>query len=212
MQNFTRGLHTSPQTLQFGKSGQPLDWMHFQDHAGWDNASGVQNLAAGTGQTPSTVDYSYLSEIEDLFAFTDWSLLPGAEQPNIQHAPTLQYSHSDPGPLEVSLEDMPEVDNFSRVGFSGNRAPNANDQQYLRSQGCFTLPPVSVLRHIMNFYFRYVHPNLPIIDEYRFASLWEHEDFRLEGFSFFVFRAMMFAAIHASLYHVFVLRCYLTMV
>ena len=112
----------------------------------------------------------------------------------MQHGPTLQYSYSDPGPLEVSLEDIPEVDNFSRVGFSGHRAPNANDQQYLKSQGCFTLPPVHILRQIMNYYFRYVHPNLP-------ESLWEQDDFRLDGFSFFVFRTMMFAAIHVGLYN-----------
>ena len=197
--------------MHFDKLSQPVDWTHFQDNTIWDNASVVQNLNARAGQTPSTVDYSYLSEIEDLFAFTDWSLLPAVQQSNMQQGPTLQYSYSDPGPLEVSLEDIPEVDNFSRAGFSGNRAPNANDQQYLRSQGCFTLPPVHILRHIMNYYFRYVHPNLPIVDEYRFASLWEQEDFRLDGFSFFVFRAMMFVAIHVSVCHGYILGIPLTL-
>lgn len=153
------------------------------------------SLALGLEQTPS-VDFSYLSDLEDVFAFTDWSFLSEGQQTTSLQPQLPEQTTYSPG--RHRLHGLPSVDEIDRVGFLGTQAPRTADQQYLQSQRCFSLPPVSILRQIMEYYFKYIHPNLPIIDEYRFAHLWTQEDYRLEGFSFFVFRAMLFAAIHVS--------------
>ena len=192
---------TNPQDFDFNASSRPIDWQPYQEDGVWNSSIDAQNLALGTHQAPQTgVDFSYLSDFQNAFAFTDWPLSPGGQQQGVQPQFASHSSHRDPNPVQPTWDEFPSVSDFSRVGLSGCQAPNATDQQFLQNQGCFSLPPVHILRQILGYYFQYIHPNLPIIDEYRFESLWAHEDYRFDKFSSFVFRSMMFAAIHVSLY------------
>lgn len=70
------------------------------------------------------------------------------------------------------------------------------DRDYLRSQGCFQLPAVNAFYALMQAYFTFVHPNLPIINEADFWSLWseEQQSFHVGQFSVLVLHAMAFAA------------------
>ena len=47
---------------------------------------------------------------------------------------------------------------------------------------------------MMQLYFRMVHPNLPIVAEDEFWSLWHGDDFHLGQYSLLLLRAMIFAA------------------
>lgn len=139
--------------------------------------------------TNTSVDFSNLTDLEEIFAFTDWASIPSLPQP----APDVQ-THANSIPTSSGA-----VISFDRIGFAWNGTLTAVDHQFLLSQECFELPPIKILRQIVRDYFQFIHPNLPIIDEYRFEPLWADDDFRLEGTSYLVFRAMLFAAIHVSL-------------
>lgn len=47
---------------------------------------------------------------------------------------------------------------------------------------------------MMRMYFRMNHPNLPIVDENHFWSLWNGDEYRVGEYSYLLLRAMMFAA------------------
>lgn len=76
------------------------------------------------------------------------------------------------------------------------------DENFLESQGCFTLPESKALCRLMMSYFRYVHPNLPVINEADFWRLWppmSEDNFSIGSFSILVLQAMCFTA--ASVCH-----------
>ena len=78
---------------------------------------------------------------------------------------------------------------------------NPRDHEYLRGEGCFDLPPAHVLRDMMRMYFKMNHPNLPIVDENHFWSLWNGDEYRVGEYSYLLLRAMMFAATSVSTCH-----------
>lgn len=75
---------------------------------------------------------------------------------------------------------------------------NPRDHDYLRGEGCFELPPASILRQMMHMYFRMVHPNLPIVAEDQHWAMWNGDEFNVGQYSFLLLRAMIFAATSVS--------------
>lgn len=75
---------------------------------------------------------------------------------------------------------------------------NPRDHEYLRGEGCFDLPPATVLRQMMHMYFRMNHPNLPIVAEDQFWALWSGDEYRVGEYSYLLLRAMIFAATSVS--------------
>ena len=69
-----------------------------------------------------------------------------------------------------------------------------DDLTFLREQGCLDLPQKGVFRELMLLYFKFVHPNLPIVPQELFWSRWHGDEFVLGTFSLLLVRAMIYAA------------------
>ncbi|EME44834.1 hypothetical protein DOTSEDRAFT_52274 [Dothistroma septosporum NZE10] len=146
------------------------------------------------GSASADIDISHLADIDDIFAFTRETAFAGQEvtsnglswfEPSVQ-----QYLSPSNHPATTDIE-MPEKERTISMTIPGL---SASDDDYLRQQGCFRLPPPSILRRMVWSYFEMVHPNLPIVPEDEFWSLWDGLDFKLVGFSFLLIKAMVFAA------------------
>lgn len=125
--------------------------------------------------------------------------------PTLTESHTYQ-AHSQPSPT-ISMERAenarsPNLDFLDLTrspvvskGF-GDSEMLGTDRDYLRSQGCFQLPAVSAFYALMQAYFTFVHPNLPIINEADFWALWSEgeQSFHVGPFSVLVLQAMAFAA------------------
>lgn len=137
--------------------------------------------------------FEHLNELEDIFAFTGATLPP--EPPvNLETAYGQQIPNliSQASPSNIYHD---RVINLSSTEIFG--LPQA-DEEYLRSQGCFQLPPTQVFREMMLLYFRLVHPNLPIVMENEFWALWNSDGFHLGACSLLVVRAMIYTTCSVS--------------
>ncbi|KAK4631294.1 Cutinase transcription factor 1 beta [Fulvia fulva] len=152
----------------------------------------------------ASCDFSHLTDLDDIFTFTGNTLLPPIPQQHdyaAWHQPLTQQNLSPP-PILPS----PGVNVVNGAGNVGPRRAsfvptsvhipglNPRDHEYLRGEGCFDLPPATVLRQMMHMYFRMNHPNLPIVAEDQFWALWSGDEYRVGEYSYLLLRAMIFAA------------------
>lgn len=72
----------------------------------------------------------------------------------------------------------------------------AEDYEYLRAKGAFSLPPSDVCWELIETYFRFVHPMLPAVDPYAFLSAYERTGVR--GISTLLLQSMFFTACNVS--------------
>ncbi|EME86062.1 uncharacterized protein MYCFIDRAFT_194222 [Pseudocercospora fijiensis CIRAD86] len=169
-----------------------LLWSH-RDSRGqfnWD-----QNIVDASS---ASCDFSHLTELDDIFTFTGNSFLPTLPPQTNDFPPISTYGqpalHTTPllpGPVSPLNGGHIPPRRSSAVHIPGL---NPRDQEYLRVEGCFDLPPPHVLRVMMRMYFKMVHPNLPIVAEDQFWALWGGDELRVGEFSFLLLRAMIFAA------------------
>lgn len=137
-------------------------------------------------------DMSALIGLERVFnpstTYTDTVM----SQPIANPSPNVSISAMDSEYLDLSgllIEQYANQPNEER----------SEELQFLQSQGCFRFPPTHLLLDLMKAYFKYVHPNLPIINEADFWNLWPDDDiFQLGSFSILVLQAMAFAATSVS--------------
>lgn len=141
--------------------------------------------------------FEHLNELEDIFAFTGATLAP---EPPV-HLQTA-YGQQVPNLVSQASPSNMYYDRVMNLSSTENFGLSQADEEFLRSQGCFQLPPPQVFREMMLLYFRIVHPNLPIVVEDEFWSLWATGSFSLGACSLLVVRAMVFTTCSVSRYHV----------
>ncbi|CAK1368309.1 Cutinase transcription factor 1 beta [Cercospora beticola] len=149
----------------------------WQDGWAWDNTPSSTLLTESDIQFHTLLDSSHLTDLGDIFAFTNDSSVFPARQPVVP--PLIDTGSHASGTFDVSVD---------AAGLCHA------DAEFLRSQGCFDLPPPAILKQIMRQYFRMVHPNLPIVMENSFWVRWDGDTFDLAHQSLLVLRAMLFAA------------------
>lgn len=171
-----------------GRLWQELQPANFQ----WD-----QNVVEASS---ASCDFSHLTDLDDIFTFTGNSFLPALPTPGQDNFPlpaTYPQQHLSPAPLlpgpgrPINGAAHIPPRRASTVQIMGL---NPRDQEYLRVEGCFEMLPPHILKPMMRMYFRMVHPNLPIVAEDHFWSLWHGDEFRVGDFSFLLLRAMIFVA------------------
>lgn len=138
--------------------------------------------------------------LEDAFAFADWTLL----SPATMSGPNRQIRNEPWNLPNLVVQTGTGTPQQGRELYHGGLTTavvsGPADRQFLRDQGCFTLPPFHLLRKIIRSYLQFIQPNLPVVDAYRFESILNDHDLNLDGFSFALFRAMLFAAAHVSMH------------
>lgn len=137
--------------------------------------------------------FEHLNDLEDIFAFTG-STLPPDPSVNLQTAYGQQIPNlvSQASPADVYYDRVMNLSSTDAFGIPHD------DEDFLRSQGCFQLPPTQVFREMMLLYFRMVHPHLPIVIENEFWALWSSGSFSLGSSSLLVVRAMVYATCSVS--------------
>lgn len=143
---------------------------------------------------PAMYGFEHLNDLEDIFAFTG-STVPPEPAANLDIAYGQQVSNivAQASPSNIFYDRVINVSSADTFGL-----PPA-DEEYLRSQGCFQLPPTQVFREMMLLYFRIVHPNLPVVIENEFWALWTGGAFRLGNFPLLVVRAMIYTTCTVSI-------------
>lgn len=152
----------------------------------------------------ASCDFSHLTDLDDIFAFTGNSFMPPMPTPGQDFLPQtyppqqLNAARLLPSPNGTALNGAPHMPprRPSTVQIPGL---NPRDQEYLRVEGCFELLPPHVLKPMMRMYFRMAHPNLPIVPEDQFWAHWNGDEFRVADYSFLLLRSMIFAATCVSL-------------
>lgn len=146
-------------------------------------------------------DTSALTGLESVFNITPGLISPQQNNVFLDHpSPPVSLQSASVGetlqsPTNLDFLDLtrsPEI----KERFGGNETINP-DREYLRSQGCFQLPSVPAFYGLMRVYFSFIHPNLPIVNEADFWTLWspDGDAFHVGQFSILVLQAMSFAAI-----------------
>jgi hypothetical protein len=203
-------VHSQSPSSASPPTGAGQLWQELQpthSHFPWDHSL--------VDASSASIDFSHLTEIDDIFTFTGNAYLPAmptpAHGPGSGHGhghghghafplpPTYPTQHLLPSPDGLALNAAPHVPPPTPTPMptpSTVQIPGLNprDQEYLRVEGCFELLPPHVLKPMMHMYFRMVHPNLPIVPEDHFWALWQGDDFRVGDYSFLLLRAMIFAA------------------
>lgn len=180
--------HAESQSLS-SASPPNADGSYVQPGLGWDHQSAVVDASS------ASCDFSHLTDLDDIFTFTSNSFLPpGVPQTEFPFPNGYPHQHlSPPGILPG-----PNVHGNGHVDRRGSTVHipglNPRDHEYLRNEGCFDLPPGNVLRQMMHMYFRMVQPNLSIIAEDQFWSMWNGDEFTIGQYSFLLLRSMIFAA------------------
>ncbi|KAF2206961.1 hypothetical protein CERZMDRAFT_102811 [Cercospora zeae-maydis SCOH1-5] len=150
-------------------------------------AGGTLEVLDASGQSPSddrssagpmtveSFDYDHMLDLDDVFTFTgNSSSMPLAASPSfgVTSQPVSQHSGTF-----LAFEHLCK-----------------DDHAFLREQGCLELPQKGVFRDLMFIYFKFVHPNLPIVPQELFWSRWHGDEFVLGTFSLLLVRAMIYAA------------------
>lgn len=153
----------------------------------------------------ASCDFSHLTDLDDIFTFTGNSFLPPLPPTTVPPEfplPTSTYPQQQlspapllPGPITpLPINGGPQLPPRSPSSTVHIPGLNPRDQEYLRAEGCFDIPPPHVLRPMMRMYFRMVHPNLAIVEEDQFWARWHGDEFQVREFSFLLLRSMIFAA------------------
>ncbi|CAK1362111.1 hypothetical protein CB0940_02594 [Cercospora beticola] len=124
--------------------------------------------------TVESFDYNHMLDLDDVFTFTG----------NSSSMP-LAASHS----FSANAPPSPHPGAFATFAHLCK-----DDLTFLREQGCLDLPQKGVFRELMLLYFKFVHPNLPIVPQELFWSRWHGDEFVLGTFSLLLVRAMIYAA------------------
>ncbi|PPJ58105.1 hypothetical protein CBER1_05303 [Cercospora berteroae] len=149
----------------------------WQDEWAWDNTPSSTLLTESDLHFHMLLDSSHLTDLGDIFAFTNDSSVFPARPPVVP--PLIDTGSHASSTFDISVD-------AAGLGHA--------DAEFLRSQGCFDLPPPAVLKLFMRQYFRMVHPNLPVVVENSFWARWEGDTFNLAQLSLLVLRTMLFAA------------------
>lgn len=197
----TNGMENQSQSSASPHSGDGRVWPDMSAGLSWDQNNIVDASSA-------SCDFSHLTDLDDIFTFTGNTFLPALPQATADYnwnvppyAPPTQLSPPPilPGPNMNGSNSVPH--RRPSVVHTTVHIPGLNprDHEYLRGEGCFDLPPAYILRQMMQMYFRMNHPNLPIVAEDQFWSLWSGEEYRVGEYSFLLLRAMIFAATSVSM-------------
>lgn len=186
--------HVESQSLSSASppNGDGSTWRDVQPGLGWDQSAVVEASSA-------SCDFSHLTDLDDIFTFTGNSFLPpGVQQTDFPFPNAYPNQHMSP----PGLLPGPNLHGHGHMDRRGSTVHvpglNPRDQDYLRGEGCFELPPGNVLRSMMIMYFRMVQPNLSIIAEDQFWSMWNGDEFTIGQHSFLLLRSMIFAATSVS--------------
>ncbi|WPG99844.1 Cutinase transcription factor 1 beta [Acrodontium crateriforme] len=184
-------------SVSVGLAHSPVDVTRnpIQDANSWNDCSIVEGEGPLTSSSlGADFDLSTLAEIEDLFASTESALMPSVDHPfalpplEIQHEQEVHNSASMLPNHILNMEDNGQ-DRILGLGLP------ASDRNYLQGEACFELPPAPAFRQLMICYFQSIHPNLPVVSEDTFWTLWNGNRFLLGDSSFLVVQAMVFAAV-----------------
>lgn len=195
------GVENHSQSSTSPASGDGRVWPDLSAGLTWDQNPLVDASSA-------SCDFSHLTDLDDIFTFTGNTFLPALPQAAADYswnvppyAPPNQLSPPPilPGPSINGTANIPP--RRPSVVHTTVHIPGLNprDHEYLRGEGCFDLPPAYILRQMMQMYFRMNHPNLPIVAEDQFWSLWSGDEYRVGDYSFLLLRAMIFAATCVSM-------------
>ncbi|SMR47309.1 unnamed protein product [Zymoseptoria tritici ST99CH_3D1] len=173
------------------QNGEGRAWADMQPNL-WEQAPVVDASSA-------SCDFSHLTDLDDIFTFTGNSFLIPPTPQEFSFTPAYPQHTVSPPAL---LPPPPMNGHTNRNGSVAQRSMstlhipglNPRDHDYLRGEGCFELPPASILRQMMHMYFRMVHPNLPIVAEDQHWAMWNGDEFNVGQYSFLLLRAMIFAA------------------
>lgn len=170
-----RNLSTEPKNIQQHKTqvGSPLTANPYDD---------------------PDYDFSALMEIEELFKSTEAAMPPPKPHPFV--VPSLPANHgyrliTDPVSHDVLGMEKRTAESILQLDLT------EGGRRYLENEGCFTIPTSDVLQTMAQSYFRYIHPNLPVVSEENFGVLCYSES-GLGSLPFLVVQAMMFAAVSVS--------------
>lgn len=165
-----------------------------------DDAFTAPQLTTDPGSASTGIDFSHLLDIDDIFAFTRETALPGytGVDNGDPWSGTYVQQYLSPSSVRNSANEYEtsETDRTPSIHVPGL---SSSEEQYLQREGCLQLPPTGVLRQMIWSYFYMVHPNLPVVAEDQVWALWEGEAFRLGSFSFLLMRAMIFAATNVGI-------------
>ncbi|PPJ58621.1 hypothetical protein CBER1_03495 [Cercospora berteroae] len=125
--------------------------------------------------TVESFDYNHMLDLDDVFTFT-------GNSSSMPLAASQSFSANAPTPLQHPGAFL-TFDHLCK-----------DDLTFLREQGCLDLPQKGVFRELMLLYFKFVHPNLPIVPQELFWSWWHGDEFVLGTFSLLLVRAMIYAA------------------
>lgn len=160
----------------------------------WD-AGLAEQMPDAYSLSSGSYDFSHLAEIDDIFSFTG-SSLPLFPQPQPEPGFGPIFSQQNLGPSQMiqttPLNGSSALTSYASSQYLSRLSPE--DYEYLCRQGCFNLPPLGTFRKMMCLYYRWVHPNLPVVPEDEFWSLWDGDNFRLGDYSWLLVRSMIFAA------------------
>ncbi|KAF7190762.1 Cutinase transcription factor 1 beta [Pseudocercospora fuligena] len=150
----------------------------FDDSFNWSGNAAGQEVALT--EASGSIDLSHLADLHDVFRFTrDNTVVPGF------------------GPTDLGFNSA-YVQHLSPSASTAFQIPglSLSEAEYLGREGCLDLPPMPAFLEMARVYFLMVHPNLPIIAEDEFWSLWNGEHFTLGNYSFLLVKAMVFASIN----------------
>lgn len=190
--------HSLPNHTQFNGNGQlplPRDSSSSDD---WqENVANGQVMNEPLWNPLNDLDLTNYSVLDNAFTPADWAFITPVP-PFTTGYNRFRIPPAAPNALPQSPVGLRNPLELHPGGFTTSAGLNDADRQFLVNQGCFQLPPTPILRQILRYYFQFVQPNLPLVDEQPFAPVWTEDNFTLDGFSFVVFRAMLFSAIHVS--------------
>lgn len=136
----------------------------------WDDKSSIPKPSNDAQPIPlgnESYDFGHMTDLDDIFAFTGT---------NVPSVPTHSFNTAQSPPA---------------IQLCGHLC--SDDHAFLRSQGCLDLPPPPLFRELMLHYFRFVHPNLPIVPQDVFWSKWNGDEFQLSKFSLLLVQSMVYA-------------------
>ena len=195
--NELRELPHSRHDLTNGTASSSNDLIHsqtqpvFANGSNWDNHDLIACDDPLLFTSPNTeFDMSTLTEIEGLFTSTHTSLFPLSQQ---HFALPLNSDYDLMNTFSPLASDTMDISKI-RAKIMALGLPD-NDLKYLQNEGCFSLPAMPLFRELMERYFRFVHPNLPIVSEDKFWALWNGGVFEIRDLSFLMVQAMLFASV-----------------
>jgi len=150
-----------------------------------DNSQSVEEIGG-------TTDIRKSSHCLQMAKSTGHTLLVPARSSAATQSSSLQYDTISPG-----LEGHLVFSYFKFLQLNQLCSLSPDDATALEKGGCLHIPTTTTLDHLIKAYFLYVHPNLPIVDEGHFWSIYTNQEetrSKPSRISLFLFQAMLFAA------------------